>query len=522
MLSTTLHRLLRNSAVRNPDGIAVVDAGRSITYRELDDRSDRLAGLLHEVGVRKGDRVGLYLNKSLEAVVGIYGILKSGAAYVPLDPQAPPARLGGIAANCGLRILLSGTEKAERWQPLVDGGARLETLIVINGEPVPGPPGVRMIGAESIDQWPRVLADDTISLDLAYILYTSGSTGEPKGVKLTHANALAFVDWAVDHYEIGPDDKLSSHAPFHFDLSVFDLYAAAEAGASVVLVPTSIAAFPVDVATFIRSEGITVWYSVPSILSMMTLRGELEEGDLQSLRLILFAGEVFPTKYLRRLMSMLPHVRFSNLYGPTETNVCTFLDVPQLPADMVVPISIGRAIDGVEVVAVTDGGRRAQRGEVGELYVRGPTVMQGYWGDEERTARTLIRNPFEQELRDPMYRTGDLVVEQEDGTFTFLGRRDNQIKSRGYRIELGDIESALYAHPDVTECAVTAVPDDLVTNRLKAYVVVRNFVREADLMRFLASRLPKYMIPESFEFADALPKTSTGKIDKRSLASATR
>jgi acyl-coenzyme A synthetase/AMP-(fatty) acid ligase len=276
--------------------------------------------------------------------------------------------------------------------------------------------------------------------------------------------------------------------------------------------------FPGQVVRLIDEHAITVWYSVPSILTMLVLRGGLSQGSLPSLRTVLFAGEVFPTKYLRALMDLLPHARFANLYGPTETNVCTWYDVPALPGDQTADIPIGRAIDNVEVFAVTEDGRRAAVGEVGELHVRGTTVMQGYWGDDERTARTLVPHPFAPHLRDPVYRTGDLVEELPTGDFRFLGRRDAQIKSRGYRIELGEIETALNAHPAVVECAVIAVPDEVVTNRLRAFAVVRDpAVTPAELSRFCGERVPKYMVPESIELRASLAKTSTGKIDRQAL-----
>ena len=244
----------------------------------------------------------------------------------------------------------------------------------------------------------------------------------------------------VERFEVGPDDRLSNHAPLHFDLSIFDLYVAAMASATVVLVPSGLSVFPVQIRDFIDQRKITIWYSVPSILSMLTLRGGLQVGALPGLRTILFAGEVFPTKYLRQLMTLLPHVRFFNLYGPTETNVCTYFEVASIPEPATEPIPIGRSIDGVEVFGVTDDGRAAEPGEVGELFVHGPTVMRGYWGDAERTGRSLVRDPTGR-FHQPVYRTGDLVRQRANGDYRLSGRRDHQIKSRGYRIELGEVES---------------------------------------------------------------------------------
>ena len=519
-----LHHLLQASSEEHPDRPAVVDGVRYLTYAELEMGSNRLAHLLLDLGVARGDRVGLYLDKSVESVVGIYGALKAGAAYVPFDPRAPASRLAYIARNCGARVLLTGREKAEVWAELMRDGAPLEALVAMNARdaedlPAEPPGGVRLLTAEALDgRADTPPANRAIDLDLAYILYTSGSTGEPKGVKLTHLNALTFVNWAAELCGLEPNDRLSSHAPLHFDLSVFDLFAAAWGGARVVLVPPEASVFPIEVARFIEAARITVWYSVPSVLSMLALRGNLRAGAFPRLRIILFAGEMFPVKYLRMLMQLSPHVRFINLYGPTETNVCTYFEVPPLDQDRTEPIPIGKPIANVEVFAVTDEGRPAQADEVGELYVRGGSVMQGYWGDAERTARSLFPNPFGGELHDPVYRTGDLVRQDGEGNYALLGRRDNQVKSRGYRIELGEIEAALYGHPGVVECAVTAVPDELVTNRLKAFVVVRDGLEAGELARFCSKRIPQYMIPETFEFRESLPKTSTGKVDRRALS----
>jgi acyl-coenzyme A synthetase/AMP-(fatty) acid ligase len=218
------------------------------------------------------------------------------------------------------------------------------------------------------------------------------------------------------------------------------------------------------------------------------------------------------------MMKLLPHTLFSNLYGPTETNVCTYYTLPGPPAEDAPPISIGKAITNVETFVVKEDGSLAAPGEVGELHVRGASVMQGYWGDPERTAQSRIQNVYSEGLTDPVYKTGDLVIEEADGNYTFLGRRDNQIKSRGYRIELGEIETALYAHPEIREAAAVAIPDDMITNRIKAYVVAESELDPRNLSTFLGDHIPKYMVPGEFEFRDVLPKTSTGKIDRQSLA----
>jgi amino acid adenylation domain-containing protein len=515
-----LHALLEASAELYPDRPAAVGAGRSLTYGALCSRARQLAHLLAELGVAPGDRVGIHLGKQLESLVAVYGVLEAGAAYVPLDPQAPPARLAYLVSDCDVRVLVAGKETAGVWFER-QGELPLRSVVVLDAEEAEelGAPvsGLALVAAAALDSQPASAPRAAVSPDgLAYVLYTSGSTGVPKGVMLSHANALGFVEWAGDCFGVGAGDRLSNHAPLHFDLSVFDLFVAARHAAAVVPVPTVASMFPRELARFVDEHGITVWYSVPTVLSMLALRGGLAAGDLPSLRTVLFAGEVFPTKNLRRLQSLLPHARLANLYGPTETNVCTWYPVPELPEDESAPIPIGRAIDGVEVFAVGDGGSVVGQGEIGELHVSGSTVMQGYWGDPDRTAEVLVPDP-RQGRTGVAYRTGDLVREREDGDYDFLGRRDEQVKSRGYRIELGDVESALVAHPAVVECAVVAVPDELVGTRLRAFVVLREEVEDGELARFCGARLPPYMIPESILDRDSLPRTSTGKVDRRAL-----
>ena len=510
-----LHQYLRDSARRAPDSIALVDRDRQLTYRELDERSDALAARLVELGVVKGDRVGIYLPKAAEGVIGIYGALKAGAAYVPIDPSAPEARVQYIAGNCGIRHIVSSVKRSNAWEGLASAG--VEHVLAMDSNEPGDFSGVTVHPSSWIEAGGSPPDPGLIDQDLAYILYTSGSTGDPKGVMLSHLNCRGFVEWAVEEYSVTSEDRVSSHAPFHFDLSTFDLYSASLAGAPVYLVPAKAALFPAEVAKFITTNEITVWYSVPSILIMLVEKGGLETGDLPSLRQMLFAGEVFPTKYLSRIMKRLPHVAFANLYGPTETNVCTAYTVPEPPDEVGPTISIGKAISNVETFVVDEDDNLVEPGHVGELLVRGPTVMAGYWGDPDRTAMRLISSPIDRHHDDPVYRTGDLVEEMPDGNYRFLGRRDNQIKSRGYRIELGDIEAALNAHPAVVEAAALAIPDEMISNRIIAYVSASEEITERELSSFCAARIQRYMVPEAILIESALPKTSTGKIDRQIL-----
>jgi amino acid adenylation domain-containing protein len=523
-----LQQFLRESASRYPEKVAVSARGRNLTYCELEDQSNQLAHLLIQRGVKKGDRVGLFFPKCVESLVCMQGALKAGAVYVPLDPQAPAERIAYILQDCGVRVLLTSAEKRK----VLDAKTlhELHTCVLIDSSAANGH---AELNGGSVLPWSMLAefsaetapANTLTETDLAYILYTSGSTGRPKGVMISHQNALTFVEWCKAKFQVRPDDQLSNHAPLHFDLSVFDVYNTLEAGATVHLITEDIAVFPSALASFIESRGITIWYSVPSALTLLLLHGNLTAEKLNKLRIVLFAGEVFPMKYLRDLASLLPHVDLYNLYGPTETNVCTYykVDRGQLPTQEKLPIGI--ACENFEVFAVDEKGEIVSRpGENGELYVRGPGVTYGYWGDAEKTKKMVVPNVFQRNFEEKMYRTGDLVQLAEDGNYSFLGRRDSMIKSRGYRIELGEIETALLSHPAVREAAAIAIPDDIVGNRIKAVVSAHEgrSLQSAELQQHCATRIPKYMIPDAIEFRESLPKTSTGKIDRVSLVQADR
>jgi amino acid adenylation domain-containing protein len=524
-----LHHLLTESAECFPERVAARFEGHSLTYAQLDQLSNQLALMLQDNGVKQGDRVGIFVHKSFASLICVFAVMKAGGVYVPLDPNAPTKRLAYISENCGIKVLLTSTNKFPQVMEIMEEGSPIRTVVFTDNEKEVSHSDLKAL---EVIPWSSVLVKEdnkltttgTIETDLAYILYTSGSTGEPKGVMISHRTILTFINWCDETFRITPEDRVTSHAPLHFDLSTFDIYVTIKAGATIVLIPEKTSVFPIRLVKLLQDEGVTVTYLVPSVLSLMVNYGKLFDHDLSNLRLILFAGEVFPIKYLRDLVAALPNPEYYNLYGPTETNVCTYYKVQSrdLEPELTQPVPIGKACENMEVFVIGDGGELINGpDEQGELWVRGSCVAQGYWGDREKSKQNFVPNPFQTNYEEVSYRTGDIVALHEDGeNWVYIGRRDHMIKSRGYRIELGEIESSLYSHNGVKEAAVVAIPDELVGNRIKAFIVPmeKNGLTLKDLEIHVTEKLPRYMVPESFEFREELPKTSTGKINRPLLS----
>ncbi|MFD0690633.1 amino acid adenylation domain-containing protein [Actinomadura fibrosa] len=515
---------LRRWARERPEAPAVESEGGALTYGELDRRSAAVARALIGAGVVPGDRVGLWLPKSIESVIAVHAVLKAGAVYVPIDPSAPFNRAGRILAGCEAACVIVQDDRVG-W--LRDNSSCRIISVGSNADETVG-----SSAAGPVIDWERAVAtapadgvrEPSVDPDSpAYILHTSGSSGVPKGVVLSHRNARAFVDWTVDEFGLGPGDRVASHAPFHFDLSVLDLFATCRAGGCVVLIPESQVGLGGALNRFVADRRVTVWYSVPGALTRMLAAKNAPLLAESPLRSVLFAGETFPIAQLRRLRALVPDAGLYNLYGPTETNVCVYHRVraSDVAPERNRPVPIGRPCPYALTFLLDEDGRVVEEepGRSGELCVAGDSVMLGYWGDGDLTASKTVLVPRDGAEPLKAYRTGDLVQVDGDLNYVFRGREDDMVKVRGHRVELGEIEAVLTAADNVREAACVAVGDGPDERAVEAYVVPEARPLDVSLVRrHCLDELPRYMVPARVHVVAELPVTGNGKIDRRGLA----
>lgn len=523
MTVVRLEQWVSLQAGRRPDAPAVVLDGDALSYAQLDELSTRLARRLIRDGCRRGDRVALLMPKSPLAIASIVAIYKAGAVYVPLDPAGPADRLAKICASAAPRWILSAGGASALLAELVRIEAVRDPVRVAWLDPGAPPEGAvpaavtrAEVEAESAASLPAAGGGQ----DAAHILFTSGSTGTPKGVLITHANVIAFVEWAVSYFDMLPGERNSGHPPLHFDLSMLDIFGTFASGGELHLVPPDLGMLPHRLAEFIRSRGLAQWFSVPSLLNYLASFDAVRMHDFPHLRRLLWCGEVFPTPALIYWMRRLPHVRFTNLYGPTETTIASsYYTVPACPDEETAAVPIGTACPGEALRVLDEGLRPVPPGEIGELYISGVGLSPGYWGDPARTAAAFVADRTGERL----YRTGDLARVGSGGLVYFHGRTDTQIKSRGYRIELGEIETAVRNLDGVADCAVVAVHSDGFEGAVIccAYMARPGAgLAPARLRAALSRVLPGYMLPFRWLAFDSLPTNANGKTDRRALQQA--
>jgi amino acid adenylation domain-containing protein len=518
--------LLQNSvsiqAQRRPDAVALVMQGRTLTYGQLDEITNRLARLLKAAGCIKGDRVCFAIPKSPEAIIAILGILKADCIHVPIDTASPAPRVAKVVRASEPRYILGAEASINLLEDLFSQEEfRNSTGVGWMGTApdcrnfVP-----RFVGNDISSYSGEPLAYENGSHDPAHLLFTSGSTGEPKGVVITHANVTHFVQWATRYFGMAQDDRVSGHPPLHFDLSTFDIFGAFAVGAQLHLVPPELSLLPNKLADFIRDSELTQWFSVPSVLNYMARFDVVQFNDFPALKRLLWCGEVLPTPALIYWMQRLPRVSFTNLYGPTETTIASsYHTVLRCPTDSRQPIPIGTACEGEELLVLDSKLQPVPPGEVGDLYIRGAGLSPGYWRDVEKTNTAFVSYG----ANDRIYHTGDRARIGDDGLVYFVGRADTQIKSRGYRIELGEIEVALNTLKELKECAVVAIPTDgFETNLIAcAYVLQDRFeMSKSEIRNRLSKVLPPYMLPSRWVRFMQLPKNASGKIDRPEIAKA--
>lgn len=518
-----IHSAVEAWASAAPDAPALVFGGEAQTYAELQAASQRMAAALLANGLERSDRVGIFMRKGLELGPAIYGTLMAGGAFVPLDPAVPAERLEFMLRDCGIRYVIS----TEKMRPaLVELSARMgasgEAPILYGVDPVDG---LGTVSASELSQ--REAQDPNVWItdqDLAYIMYTSGSTGEPKGMMHSHRGSLSYARWGQQHVGMRADDRVASHAPLHFDLSIFDFFATSQAGGAVVLVPEAVTKFPASWTTLVEKERVSIVFTVPFTLIEMLERGALEQRDLGDLRWVLFGGEPFPPKHLRALMERLPNVRFTNVYGPAEAPSCTCYDVEPIALGDDTPVSIGTVSVGSDDLILGEDDRPMGVGEPGELCIRSTTLTLGYWNRPELNERAFYTRPSFGPFPNVYFRTGDLVVRGEDGLLSFLGRKDRMVKTRGHRVELDEVEGALASHPAVLEAAAFTVADGAGSRSIIAAVTVVEDASDgaspANIKAHARAKLPPYAVPREVEILSEFPRTTSGKIDRRALSEA--
>lgn len=490
-----------------PNQTALVCGEERISYEKLDELSEKVAVGLKSLGVSPGGRVGIYMDKSVQAVASIYAILKVGCCYVPINPDSPGAQVSSILENCAIRQVLVADRRDEATQRLFHS-ANTNSIST-----------KQLLETVEIHKGSRLVRPKICGKEPAAILHTSGSTGIPKGAVITQQNLAAFVSWAVSAFELNADDRLLSHAQLQFDLSFFDLFAAVAASAAVVLATAADTANAARMVNLVNRSGITVWQSVPSALTLQAVSKSAHQQPqfMPGVRCVLFAGERMPRETLLSIYTIFPNARFYNIYGCTETNDTFMYQVPDEVTQAPDPLPIGKVLPHIQHRIVDESGADVKPGTKGHLWVAGETIMAGYMGLDK--AGTPIYS--DENLVDGFYQTKDIVSENDNGEVNFHGRLDNVIKSNGYRINLMEIEDQLRQSQKFVEVAVLCEPDILIGNRITAIVKPKSgeSCSILDLKLYCAETLPKYAIPHRFHFSsEDLPKGSTGKIDKRQVA----
>lgn len=510
--------LLRNGADRTPQKEALVHGEQRLSYQQVARSAAGLATALRYKNMKRGDRVGIYLDASVPQVISIFGISQSDCVYVPINALLHPDQLMHIARDCGMKGLITTPAKLLALADVIPQIPTLEFLVVVGEGEMPAVNiPIHLFDDFIATEPPSIWRDSGIENDLAAILYTSGSTGKPKGVMLSHANVVAGSRIVSTYLGITEKERILAVLPFSFDAGMNQLMTAFEKGGTLVLINF---VFAREIVRTLLKERITGLAGVPTLWSLLSQSNStLEKQPLSDLRYITNTGGAMPQAVLKILRQALPSTKIFLMYGLTEAFRSTYLPPEELDRR---PTSMGKAIPNTEILVVNEQGELCKPGEAGELVHRGPTVSLGYWNRPEDTARALRPNPtLPPEMGDceRVCYSGDLVKMDEEGFLYFIGRRDTMIKCSGFRISPTEVEEVLFQTGKLRGAAVIGVPDDMLGQSIKAFVVPRDgeTVDMGTLLEMCAAKMPRYMVPKAVEILSELPKTSSGKVDYPAL-----
>lgn len=509
-----VNNFLEESAIKYPDKIALVTETGRYSYKEIDEMANKTANALIAEGLEKGDRAAIFLDNSLEVVVGIYGALKAGGIFIMVNPTTKTEKLNYILNNCRASALISSHLKLKVISEVFNNASSLKNVYLTGDDIKPGNDLLKnthslkeiLNGNGSHQPEPR-----SIDVDLANIIYTSGSTGNPKGVMMTHHNMISAATSITTYLENTPDDIILNALPLSFDYGLYQVIMAFMTGATVILEKTF--TYPYKVIDTIIKEKVTGFPLVPTISAIILQMEDIKKKSFDHLRYISNTAAALPVAHIQKLREFFPKTKIYSMYGLTECKRVSYLPPEQLDAR---PTSVGKGMPNTELYVVDDKGERVGPNVIGELVVRGPSVMRGYWEMPEETAKILRQGPNTGEM---VLYTGDLFKVDEDGYIYFIGRKDDIIKSRGEKVSPKEVENILYEIEGVLETAVVGLDDPLLGQAIKAFIVTGNGARltEKDVQRFCSKHLEDFMIPKYVEFRDELPKTTTGKIKKTGL-----
>ena len=491
---------LEETVKKYPDKLAITDGENSVTFSEWKNKALRIADVIEKHMKKHGCPILVYLPKGTDVVVSFAAILYSRNYYTPTDVEFPFRKVKGILNALQPELIVSTHDCAKK---LLDNGVDSESILYIDDIDF----SVPIVEKNRLKK--------IIDVDLAYVFFTSGSTGVPKGVAITQRSIIDYIDWAAEEFDITEKERIANQAPFYFDNSILDIYLCMSKGATLFITPRKVMNFQVKLLEYLQENQINFIFWVPSALVATANSGLLERFDLSELRKVLFCGEVMPNAQLNIWRKALPDVQYANLYGPTEiTDVCCYYKVNRDFADEE-PLPIGQGCRNTQIILLDDNNEAIEeQGEIGELCVRGTSLSVGYYANYEKTKEVFVQNPLNPYYEEKIYRTGDLAHYNQYGEIMFDGRKDFQIKYKGYRIELGEIELALIAIKGVNDGCVVY---NEVKEEIVAFYTGKEYVDKKFLRKELIQYLPQYMVPRKYIKLEKLLYNDNGKIDRKKL-----